>query len=63
MSPAEEGDQQLLDDLVLADDDATQLLLEALERLAKLADGVHVIGGKALVAGKLDSLDFLFAHA
>ena len=31
VAPAEQGDQQLLDDLVLADDDAAQLLLDVVE--------------------------------
>jgi hypothetical protein len=40
---AEERDEQLLDDLILADDDAAQLLLDIFKRLAQAADGVEVV--------------------
>ena len=37
VAPAEQGDQQLLDDLVLADDDAAELLLDVVEGVLELA--------------------------
>ena len=37
VAPAEQRDQQLLDDLVLADDDAGQLLLDVVEGVLQLA--------------------------
>ena len=40
---AEERDEQLLDDLVLADDDAAQLFLDVVERLAQTADGFEIV--------------------
>ena len=46
MAPAEQGDEQFLDDLVLADDDAGQLLLDVVKGIAQLADGFEVAFGK-----------------
>ena len=49
MAAAEQGDQQLLDDLVLADDDAAQLLLDLVEGVLEPADGVEVVAGQVSV--------------
>ena len=44
VAAAEQGDQQLLDDLVLADDDAAELLLDVVEgRRWSLRDRVQVV--------------------
>jgi hypothetical protein len=51
--PAEQGDQQLLDDLVLAHDHAAQLLLDVVEALAQPADGLQVVAGQVLGAGEV----------
>ena len=46
MAAGEQRDQQFLDDLVLADDDAGQLLLDVVEGVAELADRFEVAFGK-----------------
>ena len=69
VAPAEQRDQQFLDDLVLADDDAAQLFLDIVEGVAQAADGFeiilahfgrHVAG--ALIHGQGGS-ERLFVHA
>ena len=46
VAPAEERDQQLFDDLILADDDAGQLVLDFVEAVHELADGVEIVVGQ-----------------
>ena len=46
VAPAEQGDEQFLDDLVLADDDAAELLLDVVERVLNALDGLEVVLAK-----------------
>ena len=60
MAAAEEGDQQFLDDLVLADDDAGQLLLDVVEGVAQLADRFEVAFGEGGAGiGRLSVMEYL----
>ena len=43
VAAAEQRDEQLLDDLVLADDDAAELALDVVEAVAQLADRFEVV--------------------
>ena len=43
MPAAEESDEQLFDDLVLADDHTGQLFFDLIEAVAELADGLQVV--------------------
>ena len=43
MAPAEERDEKLFDDLVLADDDLGQLAAEVVERRLEFGDGFRVV--------------------
>jgi hypothetical protein len=40
---AEERDQQLFNDLILADDDAAQLFFDVIEGVAQAADGFEIL--------------------
>src|SRR5262245_32281274 len=64
MASAEERDQQFLDDLVLADDHARQLLGQALVGGLQLVRGLQIVLGQ-LVAGAdgRDGLDWFHGFA
>src|SRR6202011_4360601 len=62
LAAAEQGDEQFLDDLVLADDDATELLLDVAEGVAEFLDGLQVALSEVLGAGN-DFRNLLLAHA
>ena len=62
VAAAEQRDEQFLDDLVLADDDAAQLLLDVVEGVAQPADGfevflAQVLGGAGVAVGEALSPD------
>src|SRR5207249_9702943 len=50
VAPAEQGDEQLLDHLVLAHDDAGELLFDLVKPVLELADGFHVVVGQRVAA-------------
>jgi len=53
VAPAEERDEQLLDDLVLADDHLGHLVLDLVEGVAQLADRVEIVLAEVFIHGVL----------